>query len=164
MSFYTFFILRNISLLSNTLLTLASSSLFATLILTFIYEEISIFVLVFGLSISTIAIDYMFHHYFHKNYEKKSAFNKEVFLGFFTTFTAFFILSFCNFLLIEQITRFAMVSLLCSYIIFAFVYPKISFRQKDFNLYTQNKISIKKFYFFCYVNFSSVLLTTKYKS
>ncbi len=90
----------------------------------------------------------MFHHYFHKNYERKSAFNKEVFLGFFTTFSAFFILSFCNFLLIEQITRFAMVSLLISYVIFAFIYPKISFRQKDFNLYTQNKISIKKFYFF----------------
>ena len=146
--FLYFFILRNVSLLSNTLLTLASSSLFATLILTFIYEEISLFVLVFGLSISTIAIDYMFHHYFHKNYEKESAFNKEVFLGFFTTFSAFFILSFCNFLLIEQITRFAMVSLLISYVIFAFVYPKISFKQKDFKLFNQNKISIKKFYFF----------------
>jgi len=143
-----FVILRNISLLSNTLLSLGSSSIVATIFLTFLYSEVSLFVLVFGLSISTIAIDYMFHHYFHKNYETNRGFNREVFLGFFTTFSAFFILSFSDFLFIEQITRFAMVSLLCSYIIFAFVYPKISFKQKDFNLFAQNKISIKKFYFF----------------
>ena len=94
-------ILRNIKLLVNTLLTLGISALIATIILTNIYDEISIFVLVFGLSISSIAIDYMFHHYFHKNYEQKMGFNKEVFLGFFTTFVAFFILSFIDFLLIR---------------------------------------------------------------
>lgn len=145
-----FFILRNISLLSNTLLSLASSSLLATIFLTFIYDEISLFVLVFGLSISTIAIDYMFHHYFHKNYESKQGFNKEVFLGFFTTFTAFFILSFCNFLLIEQITIFAMISLLVSYLLFAFIYPRITFKQKEFKLYEQKNIKVKKTYFFLF--------------
>lgn len=154
--FLYFFILRNINLLTNTILTLSSSSLFATIFLTFIYEEISLFVLVFGLSISTIAVDYMFHHYFHKNYETKKDFNKEVFLGFFTTFSAFFILSFCDFLLIEQITRFAMVSLFISYVIFAFIYPRITFIQKEFKLYEQNKISIKKIYFF--ILSSAVLL------
>lgn len=143
-----FFILRNIKLLINSLLTLASSSLIATIFLTFIYKEISIFVLVFGLSVSTIAIDYMFHHYFHKNYENRSIFNKEVFLGFFTTFIAFFILSFSDFLLIEQITRFAMISLLISYLIFAFIYPQISFRQKEFKFFSQNRISIKKTHIF----------------
>ena len=148
--FLYFFILKNINLLSNTLLTLASSSLFATICLTLIYEEIPLFVLVFGLSISTIAIDYMFHHYFHKNYEEKKGFNKEVFLGFFTTFLAFFILSFCDFLLIEQITRFAMISLFLSYIIFSFIYPKITFKQKEFKLYEQKSISIKKLYFFIF--------------
>lgn len=146
--FLYFFILRNISLLSNTLLTLATSALIATISLTFIYEKISLFVLVFGLSISTIAIDYMFHHYFHKKYETSVGFNKKVFLGFFTTFCAFFILSFCGFLLIEQITRFAMISLFVSYIIFSFVYPKISFSQKDFSLYEVKSISLKSIYFF----------------
>lgn len=146
--FLYFFILRNISLLSNTLLTLSSSSLLATIILTFFYSEISLFVLAFGLSISTVAIDYMFHHYFHKRYEQRPTFNKEVFLGFITTFTAFFILSFCDFLLIEQITRFAMISLLTSYLIFSFVYPRISFKQKEFNLYKQNIIHIEKKYLF----------------
>ena len=148
--FLYFFILRNISLLINTLLTLGTSALVAIITLTLFYEEISLFVLVFGLSISTIAIDYMFHHYFHKSYETKSIFNKEVFLGFFTTFIAFFILSFCDFLLIEQITRFAMISLLVSYLIFSFIYPKITFKQKKINLYTQNFISIKSIYFFVF--------------
>jgi len=127
-------ILRNIKLLVNTLLTLGISALIATIILTNIYDEISIFVLVFGLSISTIAIDYMFHHYFHKSYEQKMAFNKEVFLGFFTTFVAFFILSFIDFLLIKQIAQFALISLFTSYIIFAFIYPYITFVSKEFRL------------------------------
>jgi len=127
-------ILRNIKLLINTLLTLGISALIATIILTNIYDEISIFVLVFGLSISTIAIDYMFHHYFHKNYEQKMGFNKEVFLGFFTTFVAFFILSFIDFLLIKQIAQFALISLFTSYIIFAFIYPYITFISKEFRV------------------------------
>jgi len=127
--------LRNINLLFNTLITLGSSALLATIILTFIYDEISLFVLVFGISVSTIAIDYMFHHYFHKNYEQKLGFNREVLLGFLTTFGAFFILSFVDFLLIKQITQFAMISLLCSYMIFAFIYTKITFKQNEFSLF-----------------------------
>ncbi len=127
-----FVVLRNINLLLNTLLTLGSSALLATIILISIYDQLSLFVLVFGLSISTIAIDYMFHHYFHKSYEKKQGFNQEVFFGFLTTFIAFFILSFVDFLLIKQITIFTMISLFCSYIIFAFIYPSITFAQKEF--------------------------------
>jgi len=126
--------LRNIHLLLNTLLTLGASALIATIILTFMYDEISLFVLIFGISISTIAIDYMFHHYFHKNYEYDLGFNKEVFLGFLTTFVAFFILSFVDFLLIKQITQFAMISLLSSYLLFAFIYPRIKFAQNEFKL------------------------------
>jgi len=137
--------LRNINLLFNTLLTLASSALLATIILTFIYDEISLFVLVFGVSVSTIAIDYMFHHYFHKNYEQKLGLNREVFLGFLTTFGAFFILSFVNFLLIKQITQFAMISLLCSYIIFAFIYTKITFKQNEFSLFRTYTIFNSKY-------------------
>ena len=159
--FLYLFILRNITLLINTLLTLGSASILATIILTSIYSELSVFVLVFGLSISTIAIDYMFHHYFHKKYETKPTFNKEVFLGFFTTFCAFLILGFCDFLLIEQITRFAMISLLISYLIFAFIYQRISFKQKEFNLIKQNKISIKRKYFFFFSILALLISFTK---
>lgn len=127
-------VLKNIPLLLNTLLALSSSALLATIITTTIYPTISIFVLVFGFSVSTIAVDYMFHHYFHKKYARYSGFNKEVFLGFFTTFGAFFILSFIDFLLIKQVAVFAMISLASSYIIFSFIFPFVQFKQSNFRM------------------------------
>lgn len=148
--FLYLFILRNIKLLANTLFTLASSALLATIFITSLYEEISIFVLVFGLSISTISIDYMFHNYFHKNYGNNNRFNKEVFWGFFTTFFAFFILSFIDFLLIKQITQFAMISIFSSYIIFTFIYPKIGFLQKELKFFPLNLQRVKYNYFFIF--------------
>ncbi len=121
-------LLRNISLLFNTISTLATSSMMALIVLTQLYDEVSIFVVVFGISISSIAIDYMFHHYMHGYYHQKKSYNKEVLFGFITTISAFFILSFTSFLLIKQIAIFSLVSLLISYIHFAFIYPYIGFR------------------------------------
>ena len=136
------FILRDVSLLFNTLATLGSSAIVATILITQLYSEVSIFVFVFGVSISSIAIDYMFHHYIHDYYVEKKAFNKEVLFGMLTTLSAFFILSFTSFILIRQISLFAIFSLLTSYLIFAFIYPKIQFKkfhsraifQKDFHI------------------------------
>jgi len=122
-------ILRNISLLFNTLMTLATSAIVATIVLTQFYNEVSIFVFVFGISISTIAIDYMFHHYLHGYYAKKYSYNREVLFGFLTTISAFFILSFTSFLLIKQITIFSLLSLTVSYLHFSFLYPKIGFKK-----------------------------------
>jgi predicted exporter len=135
-------ILRNIKLLVNTLMTLTSSILLSLLICSFIFDELSIFITAFGISISTVAIDYMFHHYVHNHYEKKKNFRKDVFLGMFTTVGAFFIVSFISFELIKQICYFAIISLLFSYIQFTFLYPKIGFTQK--NIKTINYISIPK--------------------
>ena len=123
-----FFILKDVPLLLNTVTTLGSSALFASTLLGFIYSEISVFVFVFGISISTIAIDYMFHHYLHGYYAQKRPFNTKVFGGFLTTSLAFFILSFSSFILIKQITLFALFSLSFSYVIFSFLYPKIGFK------------------------------------
>ncbi|HEY9189334.1 MAG TPA: hypothetical protein VIM88_00540 [Sulfurovum sp.] len=122
------FILRDISLLLNTVTTLLTSAILSTIVITQFYDEISIFVFVFGISISTIAIDYMFHHYVHGYYLKNRSYNKEVLFGFLTTVTTFFILSFTSFLLIKQIAIFAMISLIVSYLHFAFLYPKIGFK------------------------------------
>ena len=124
-------ILRNLKLLINTLITLSSSILLALLITSLLFDKISIFVIVFGISISTVAIDYMFHHYVHKYYEKEKTFNKEVFLGMITTIGAFFIISFISFDLIKQISYFAIISLLFSYIQFSFLFPRIGFSQKQ---------------------------------
>ena len=124
-------ILRNIKLLFNTIMTLASSILLSLLICSFIFQELSIFVIVFGISISTVAVDYMFHHYVHNHYKEKKEFRKDVFLGMFTTVGAFFIISFISFELIKQICYFAIISLLFSYIQFTFLYPRIGFIQKN---------------------------------
>lgn len=123
-------ILRNLKLLLNTLITLSSSILLALLISSFLFDKISVFVIVFGVSISTVAIDYMFHHYVHDYYKEKKDFNKEVFLGMITTIGAFFIISFISFDLIKQICYFAIISLLFSYIQFSFLYSKIGFSKK----------------------------------
>ncbi|MEZ4692583.1 MAG: hypothetical protein R2837_00850 [Aliarcobacter sp.] len=80
--------------------------------------------IVFGISISTVAIDYMFHHYVHNHYEKKKEFNKQVFLGMFTTVGAFFIISFISFDLINKFVIFSIVSLIFSYLQFSFLYSK----------------------------------------
>lgn len=145
-----FIILQNISLLFNTLLTLGASALFAMIVVSFLYGEISIFVLVFGVSISTIAIDYMFHHYFHKHYQEQKGFNKEVFLGFLTTSGVFFILSFSGFILIQQIAVFALISLLFSYLIFSFIFPRLGFQQKAISLNLQKMQVVKGKYIFIF--------------
>jgi predicted exporter len=125
------YLLRDLRLLLNTLATLGTSAVLSTILLTQLYGEVSIFVLVFGISISTIAIDYMFHHYLHHYYAKKALLNKEVLFGYLTTMSAFFILSFTDFLLIRQISLFAMFSLTLSYIHFSFLYPSIQFREQQ---------------------------------
>ena len=121
-------LLRDFLLLLHTFTTLATSAIIATLILTQIYEEVSIFVFVFGISISTVAIDYMFHHYLHGYYSQVKGFNKEVLFGVLTTLSVFIILSFTSFTLIRQISLFAIISLLISYLHFAFLYPHLGFK------------------------------------
>jgi len=138
-------ILKDVLLLVHTVITLSTSAMLATVMLSQMYEQISIFVFVFGVSISTVAIDYMFHHYLHGYYSKERTegvkFNREVLFGFLTTFFAFFILSFTSFLLIKQIAFFAMVSLFISYIHFAFLYPKIGFKTFIFDKKKNYKVT-----------------------
>lgn len=131
-------ILKNIKLLFNTLLTLGSSILLSLLVTTYIFQELSIFVLVFGISISTVGIDYMFHHYIHKYYQKNKTFNTDVFFGMITTVGAFCIISFISFDLIKQICYFAIVSLIFSYLQFSFIYPKIKFLGKTKTVKSKN--------------------------
>ena len=123
------FIIKNIYLLINTILTLVSSALFSFLLTGLIWDEVSIFVLAFGNAIGTLAIDYMFHYYFYGHYEKKKEFNTSVLYGFLTTFAGFLIFSFVEFPLIQQVCVFAMISLVLSYIQFVFIFPLIGFKK-----------------------------------
>ena len=126
-----FIILRDVVLLLHTVITLTTSASIATLVLTQHYEHLSVFVFVFGISVSTVAIDYMFHHYFHGHYAKHKQMNRSVLFGFLTTILAFFIFSFSTFLLIKQISIFAIISLSVSYVIFSFLYPYIGFHPSN---------------------------------
>lgn len=120
-------LLKNIKLLINTIMTLGTSMLASLMILAVFVNEISVFVMAFGMAVSTIAIDYMFHHYMHDHYSQKKGFNTSVFLGFATTIIVFVIFSFVDFVLISQLSIFAFVSLTLSYVHFAFLYPLIGF-------------------------------------
>lgn len=125
-------ILRNIKLLANSLITLASSITLALIITSLLFDELSIFVLVFGISISTVAIDYMFHNYVHGYYEKdiniEKTMNRDVFFGMITSVGTFFIISFVSFDLIKQLCYFSIISLIFSYLQFTFLFPKIKFK------------------------------------
>ncbi|WP_419678080.1 hypothetical protein ACN2EN_01510 [Aliarcobacter lanthieri] len=152
-------ILRDIKLLFNSLLTLGSSILFALFISTFIFDEISIFVLVFGISVSTVAIDYMFHHYVHKEYENGIRFNRDVFFGMFTTVGAFFIISFIDFDLIKQLCYFTIFSLLFSYLQFAFLYQIIGFKYKEIEFFTFEEINIIPTYIIIFVSIVIIVIS-----
>ena len=74
-----FIILKNYKLLFNAILSIASSILLAILLMAYLFGSVNILALVFGVSITAVSVDYLFHYYFHG----KFGFNKSVFLGYF---------------------------------------------------------------------------------
>ena len=101
----------------------------AILVTYFMFGSISILALVFGISITTISVDYMFHYYFHGDFSgKKFIVQKRVLFGFITTFGVFFIFSFIDIALFSQLAIFSAVSLSVAYFLFSavFVYLDIA--------------------------------------
>ena len=123
-------ILRNIVLLVQTILALSVSTVVAILCLTFYYKEVSVFVIVFGVSISSVAFVYIFYHFMHGYYFAYNRFNNKFFYGFATTFIAFFIISFIDFDLIKHIALFTLIALTISFLQFAFLFPHLDFKPK----------------------------------
>jgi len=143
-----FLILKNVKLFLNTILVITSSILSAILLTSLIFDEISILALVFGISISTISIDYMFHYYFHGKFkERKFIIQKSVIYGFLTTFGVLMIFSLINIELFKQLAIFSAISLLIAYLLFSwtFIYLDISslnIVEKNINLKKINPIYI----------------------
>jgi len=124
-----FFILKNHKLFFNTIFAIGSSVLSAVLATWIVFDSISILSLVFGISITTISIDYMFHYYFHDNFSsKKPLFQKRVFLGFLTTFGVFAIFSFIDVELFSQLAIFSAISLSVAYALFSFTFVYIDIK------------------------------------
>jgi predicted RND superfamily exporter protein len=124
-------ILRNVYLFINIMATLISSVIVGQIITSLLFVEISVIAIAFSTAITSVSIDYMFHHYLHNYYNKRLGFNKTVFYGFLTTITAFILISFINFPLIKQISYFSIISLLTAYLHFAFLYPHLKIKHKE---------------------------------
>ncbi|MBE0495276.1 MAG: hypothetical protein IBX45_02575 [Campylobacterales bacterium] len=121
-------ILKNASLLVNTLVTLATCMLMALGVVSWVWTEVSVFVLAFGVAVSSIGVDYMFHHYFHHHYATKKPFNWSVLWGFLTTGSLFALFLGVEFLLVQQLSLFALIALMVAYGHFTFLYPHLGFR------------------------------------
>gem|GEM_PF-4815337 len=121
--FLFLYLIKDVFLFINTYATLLASGFFALLALSVFIQSVSIFVVVFGVIICAVGIDYMFHNYYSGNFQSKKL-NKEVFFGFFTTAAVLLILSFNNYELIRDIALFAFFSLSYSYVVFNFIYPR----------------------------------------
>ena len=126
------FILRIPFLSLNTLITIISANLLGITILTMVYDNVNIMALNFGVAIGNLAIDYMLHHHFFRLYTTHFRFNKSVFYGFITTFIGFFICLFIPFPLLSQLSLYAMVCLIVSYLSFGFLYQTIQFKKPIF--------------------------------
>lgn len=126
------FILRIPFLSLNTLLTIISANLLGITALTQIYENVNIMALEFGVAIGNLAIDYMLHHHFFRCYMHHFRFNKSVFYGFITSFIGFFICLFIPFPLLAQLSLYAMICLLVSYLSFGILYQFIGFKKPIF--------------------------------
>jgi predicted RND superfamily exporter protein len=130
--FLYFVMLKNHRLVFHTLLAIGSSVLSAILFSAWAFGEVNLLILAFGISLSSISVDYLFHYYFHGSFlQKKPIWEKKVFFGFLTSFGVFVIFTFIEIKLFYQLAFFAAVSLLCSYLIFTFIFPYLSFDVPD---------------------------------
>jgi len=129
-----FFMLKNYRLLANTVMAIASSIIIAILLSSLLFDEINLLVLAFGISITTISIDYMFHYYFHGDFSAKGFIKqRRVFFGFATTFGVFVIFSFISIKLFSALAFFSAVSLLCAYLIFSFAFSYLDIKKPTIN-------------------------------
>ena len=148
-----YLLIRNIKLLSQTLIALFSSMVFASLISTLFFTNFHVLSLAFGMSLTAVSIDYLLHYHFHNFYETKQKIDKNVLYGFLTTVSAFGIFSFIPIPLIAQISFFALLSLSFAYFLFTFIFPKLEIKKYEESTKVSVKIETKKvsaliFFFF----------------
>jgi len=129
--FIYFLLLRNVKLLTETLVALFSSMVFGALISTIFIENFNVLSLAFGMSLTAVSIDYLLHYHFHNFYETKSRIDKNVLYGFLTTIVAFGIFAFIPIPLISQISFFSLLSLSFAYVVFTFIFPHLKIKKYE---------------------------------
>ena len=129
-----FFMLKNYKILIHSILSISSSVLGAIMFSEMFFDSINVMVLAFGISITTVSIDYMFHYYFHGDFAKKTIIKqKKVLFGFLTTFGVFVIFSFIDIKLFYQLAFFSATSLLIAFLIFTFTFGYLDIKQPNQN-------------------------------
>ena len=154
-----YLLIRNIKLLSHTLIALFSSMVFASLICTLFFENFHVLSLAFGMSLTAVSIDYLLHYHFHNFYETKQKIDKNVLYGFLTTLAAFGVFSLIPIPLIAQISFFALLSLSFAYFLFTFIFPKLEIKRYKENVKVAVKIETKKVPAIIFLLLSLVLFT-----
>ncbi len=134
-------LIRDFKLLLNTVTALFSSMVFAILVSTLVYDNFHIISIAFGMSITAVSIDYLFHYYFHNFYQNKKRVDKSVLYGYLTTTVAFAIFSFIPVPLIAQISFFTALSLSFAYLVFTFIFPYIE--SNEFKNEFKKKVGFK---------------------
>ena len=129
--FIYFLLLRNVKLLTETLVALFSSMVFGALISTIFIENFNVLSLAFGMSLTAVSIDYLLHYHFHNFYETKERVDKNVLYGFLTTISAFGIFTFIPIPLLSQISFFSLLSLSFAYVVFTFVFPYLKIKKYE---------------------------------
>jgi len=171
-----FVMLRNFKLLLHGFMAIGSSVIGAILLSEYFLGSINVMVLAFGISITTVSIDYMFHHYFHGKFTTKGFIkDKSVFFGFITTFGVFVIFSFIDIELFFQLSFFSAVSLLIAYLLFSWAFSYLDIakpyvksqerKTKKFNPLFVIGISMGLFtYSYTHLHFDNNLKNLDYKN
>jgi predicted exporter len=118
------FSLRDFKILILSSLALASSLFVGFSAVSALFDSVSVFTLAFGSAIAMMAVDYLFHYYFHGFYTDGQKEYKKVLYAFLTTAGGFAVLTFADFPLIRQLSVFAIAALLFSYFQFTFLFSK----------------------------------------
>ncbi len=110
------------------------------------FGSIHIFTIAFGLSFSSIGVDYLLHNYLG-GYLKNKKLSLEVFFGFLSTFLGFVVLFFLlDMMILKQIALYSSISILLNYLIYSFAFQKLNIgsKKRDINIVVA---SIKGRYF-----------------
>jgi len=107
--------LRDVRILLLSTIALGGSLFVALAVTTALFDTVSVFTLAFGSGIVMMAVDYLFHYYFHGYYANRTKERRQVFYAFVTTLLGFGLLAFADFPLIAQLSVFALAALFFSY-------------------------------------------------
>lgn len=119
--FYAF-ALRDFKILLLSSLALGGSLFVGLSAVTALFEHVSVFTIAFGSGIAMMAVDYLFHYYFHGYYAAAQKQRRKVLYAFLTTAGGFAVLSVADFPLIQQLSVFGIVALAFSYFQFTFLF------------------------------------------